>query len=373
MIFHNNNPNKTSKRTVSAAALLATAAAMALAGCVAGNTAARAEAQQTTAASAQDERAARSEVLAQLADRLETGYLFPQWGAAYAAYLRERGISEADAALSAEDFASLITDELQEVYPDGHLRLEVMEEGEDEHPHGPPPPSNFAAHHADGVSYMRIDLLFGLEETMVLLEDFVTAAAPGKAIIIDLRENRGGGLREMDFLFAEMFAEPTDLVVMEIREIIFENDGAPFGGATSLHRIDAPEGLVHHMHRTAPASPPRLADHAIYVLTSNITGSAGEHITMALQRTGRAMIVGEATRGAAHFGGMLPVGHGFAAFVPAGRTFNPDTGESWEGTGNQPDIATAADQALRRALAEAGLGDAAMQEFVAAIDAAPGP
>ncbi|MDE1468495.1 S41 family peptidase [Aurantiacibacter sp. D1-12] len=322
-------------------------------------------------AASQPESSARQEVLLQLADRLEMAYLFPEWGAAYAAHLRNRRVSAAEGVLPAEDFATLITDELLAIHPDGHLRLEVMA-GEMEHrepsgPPPPPPPSNFTTHHADGVSYMRIDAMFGLDETMTQLENFVAAVAPTDTVILDLRENRGGGLREMDFLFAEMFAEPTDLVIMEIRQVIWEQDGAPFGAPATLQRIDAPDGLVHNMHRAIPTDSPQLSANPVVILTSSTTGSAAEHLTMALQRTGRAMVIGEPSRGAAHFGGMLPVGGGFAAFIPAGRTFNPDTGESWEGTGNQPDIATDATTALELALSRAGLDEAQARAFAASI------
>lgn len=172
----------------------------------------------------------------------------------------------------------------------------------------------------------------------------------------------------MDALFADLFAEPTDLVVMEIREVIFANEGSPFGAPASLQRIDAPEGLVHNMHRAMPAANPRLADSEVYVLTSPVTGSAAEHLTMALQRTGRATVIGERSRGAAHFGGLIPVGDNFAAFIPAGRTFDPDTGESWEGSGNQPDIETDALSALVVALSLAGLDQAEAEAFRSALD-----
>ena len=49
------------------------------------------------------------------------------------------------------------------------------------------------------------------------------------------------------------------------------------------------------------------------------------------------------------------MGEGYAAFIPAGRTFDPDTGKSWEGTGVAPDIAVPADAALDEALRRAGV------------------
>lgn len=356
-------------KTITRPCLLAGLASVALAACAAGGQTVETQAGAAPVQSAtQGEREA---VLAQLADRLEAAYLFPQWGAAYAEHLRTRGLNASEASLPAEDFASLITEELQAIHADGHLRLEVMEQGPDQAgpsgPPPPPPPANFSTYIADGVAYMRIDTMFGLDETMAQLETFVAAAEGSTALVIDLRYNRGGGLREMDFLFAELFDAPTDLVVMEIRQIIFENDGTPFGEMSTLRRIEAPEGLVWQMHRAIPAAEPRLGDASVVILTSPTTASAAEHLTLALQRTDRATVIGEPSRGAAHFGGMLPVGSGFAAFIPAGRTFDPDTGESWEATGNQPHIATEADNALRVALEYVGLSGEQADAFRSAV------
>jgi C-terminal processing protease CtpA/Prc len=57
------------------------------------------------------------------------------------------------------------------------------------------------------------------------------------------------------------------------------------------------------------------------------------------------------------------MGSGYAAFVPVGRTFDPDTGQSWEGTGVAPDVPVSADRALDEALKLAGVkvsGEAAL-------------
>ena len=106
-----------------------------------------------------------------------------------------------------------------------------------------------------------------------------------------------------------------------------------------------------------------LRDAKVYLLTSKKTFSAAEHLSLSLKRTKRATLIGEATGGGAHFGGMAPMGESYAAFIPAGRTFDPDTGESWEGTGVKPDVEVPADKALDAALKLAGAtvsGEAAL-------------
>ena len=44
---------------------------------------------------------------------------------------------------------------------------------------------------------------------------------------------------------------------------------------------------------------------------------------------------------------------GSRAFMPVGRTYDPDTGWDWEGKGVAPDVATGADEALAEALRRA--------------------
>ena len=64
---------------------------------------------------------------------------------------------------------------------------------------------------------------------------------------------------------------------------------------------------------------------------------------------------GESNRG--------PIRIGYSAFIPTGRTFDPDTGEGWEGVGVKPDIVVTADNALDEALKLAGVnqsGEAAL-------------
>jgi C-terminal processing protease CtpA/Prc len=93
----------------------------------------------------------------------------------------------------------------------------------------------------------------------------------------------------------------------------------------------------------------------IYLLVSRDTVSAGEHLALALKRTGRATLIGQTTRGAGNFGRPFKLPHNFSAFVPFGRTFDPASGQGWEGTGVRPDIEVPAEKALDEALRVAGL------------------
>jgi C-terminal processing protease CtpA/Prc len=121
-------------------------------------------------------------------------------------------------------------------------------------------------------------------------------------------------------------------------------------------RVSGPATVVRREHRAIPAATATpLGAAKVYLLTSNRTASAGEHLSLSLKRSGRATLIGETTRGAGHYGGEVPVGSGYRAWIPVGRTFDPDTGKGWETVGVAPHTAVPAEQALDEALRLAGV------------------
>jgi C-terminal processing protease CtpA/Prc len=208
---------------------------------------------------------------------------------------------------------------------------------------------------ADGVAYIRFDLFPGNEATIADVRKFLDTHKDAKTLIIDARAHRGGGLAEMDVLFPQLFDKPTVLVDMDTRVAVEQRQGNPAGDA-SLRKVSGPEGVVRREHFVVPAAQPTpLSKAKVYLLTSRRTGSAAEHLSLSLKRTKRATLIGETTAGAGHYGGMASLGHGYSAFIPVGRTFDPDTNQGWEGTGVKPDIEVPADRALDEALKLAGV------------------
>ena len=315
----------------------------------------------------------------ELATRLEDNFVFPDKGKAYAAMLRSNLAAGKYASFAdKESFASRVTEDLQAVHKDGHLRLQVVPPEARPGPGGPtrrnaearrgPMITNAISKSgwvADGTAYIRFEGFPGNDDTKAALLGFLDKHKEAKTLIIDARTHRGGGLDEMDLLFAQLFDKPVVLVDMDTRIAVEERRGSPIAGHPTLRKIAGPEGVVRREHFVVPAAKPTLAATKVYLLTSKRTGSAGEHFSLSLKRTKRATLIGEATAGAGHYGGMEPLDKNFtyAAFIPVGRTFDPDTGEGWEGVGVAPDIAVPADQALDEALKLAGVkmsGEAAM-------------
>lgn len=207
---------------------------------------------------------------------------------------------------------------------------------------------------APGVAYISFSAFYGNERTIAELKTFLAQSRGAKALIIDARQHRGGGLAEMDVLLPELYSKRTALLDMDTREAVFRSAGDVFADEPTVTTIAGPASVVRQRHWALPSADPGLADAKVYLLTSNKTASAAEHLALALKRTHRAMLIGETTRGAGNYGRRVSLGNCFAAFVPVGRTFDPDTNRGWEGTGITPDLVVPADQALDKALELAG-------------------
>lgn len=318
-----------------------------------------------------------------LAAKLEAQFVDPATGQRYAAMLRANLAAGAYANPGdAKALAQRLTQDLQAVAPDGHLRVDLapaagMLRGPEPvgsrraagappaGPRGtavPPPPGSALAPIdlpsvaetkwiADGVAYIRFNQFAGEPASLAAMRAFVKDYVTAKAIIIDTRSlSRGGGMTEMDALFPYLFDRETVLV-----EMAMAKTGGPGPGpirSDNLREIPgAPDRLVRQHVAIPDPQEHRLAKAKVFYLTSKRTRSAGEHFALALQRTHRGVLIGERTAGANHFGAIEPIGVGLAAFIPVGRTYDPDTGKDWEGTGIVPDIEVPADQALDTALA----------------------
>ena len=170
-------------------------------------------------------------------------------------------------------------------------------------------------------------------------------------MIIDVRTHGGGYTDEFDLIASYIYDRPAELIYEDTREAAFRIKP----DTATLKRISGPPGFVRQAHLAAPnAVPTGLRGAKTFVLTSGYTGSAAEHLTLALKRTGRATIIGETTAGMGHFGRIVELPGGFSAFIPIGRPFDPHTGTGWEGIGVKPHVEVPARKALETALLQLG-------------------
>lgn len=188
------------------------------------------------------------------------------------------------------------------------------------------------------------------------LEAALQLVAATDSVIIDLRDNGGGSPASVGYLTSAFTPKNADI----------------------YNRFRLRRGDEMRSDSEAPADwypNPRLQV-PLYVLTSARTGSAAEALAYTLKNAGRAVVVGQASGGAANPGGDIPLAAGFSVFVSFGSPVSPITHGNWEGTGVIPDVAVAPADALataqRLALEAAlkqGLSGAAAVDTRWALDA----
>ncbi|MFE6847271.1 S41 family peptidase [Streptomyces sp. NPDC057686] len=268
-------------------------------------------------------------------------YVFPEIAEQLAGLLQRRLTEGAYDVNDAAELARLVTADLQSVNGDRHLRLK--------HHTTPVPPKQGAAtldamrRDFDtslggaprvqlldgGVAVLELaPMLFPLEWAAEPLSAALTLASRAQALIVDLRANRGGDPDTVAFVCSYLLDERTHLNTMHWR-----------GG----ERIEQSWSLPHVPGARFGGSKP------LYVLSSDSTFSAAEELAYNLQQLGRAVVVGEPTRGGAHPCQGWTVHPHLEVTVPFGRAINPVSGTNWEGTGVQPDVSCAAADSLDRA------------------------
>jgi C-terminal processing protease CtpA/Prc len=306
--------------------------------------------------------AERRDVVETLAKALETGFVFPEVGTRYAAMLRANLAAGAyDGLTDPTAFGDKVTADLQAVAKDGHLRLATQEAFSRRRPAAASVPLSARPNGPAGleeakmigdVAYLRFNEFPEDPALAQAARGFLLAHADAKAVIIDARPHRGGGLEVMNAILPLLYARPTHLLRMDVRASA-DGDG-PMRDGPTLVRQPSAASVVSRDHVVTPDTvETRLQRVPVYYLTSGRTASAAEHLALAFKRTHRATLIGETTRGAGHFGGLTEVGARFAAFIPVGRSYDQDTGWDWEGKGVAPDVSVPTDQALDEALKRA--------------------
>ncbi|MFD6820717.1 S41 family peptidase [Streptomyces sp. NPDC060085] len=268
-------------------------------------------------------------------------YVFPEVAAELGSLLRRRFAEGSYDVDSAEELGRLVTADLQSVNGDRHLSLKyhadrvpeeqgaaalaAMRRDFDTSLGGAPRVELLDA----GVAVVELaPALFPLEWAAEPLTAALSLAAHARALVLDLRANLGGDPDTVAFVCSHLLDERTHLNTMFWR-----------AGERSEQSWSLPHVPGRRFGGTGP----------VYVLTSERTFSAAEELAYDLQQLGRAVIVGERTRGGAHPREGWTVHPHLEATIPVGRSTNPVSGTNWEGTGVVPDVACPAADALDRA------------------------
>ncbi|WP_279578879.1 S41 family peptidase [Fodinicola feengrottensis] len=238
------------------------------------------------------------------------------------------------------ELSTAVTKDLQSINQDRHLRLKFHE---DEIPDLPSDEMgmNLMAREAavtmNGIG--RVGLLDGNVAHLALRPVLfpptiagpaITAAmqlvASADALILDVRDLRGGDPETVALICGYLFDESTHLITMYERE-----------GDRTTQFWSAPYVPGARFGGTKP----------IFVLTSSTTFSGGEELSYDLQQHGRATLIGERTGGGAHPRVGFRLHPHLEATVPTARGVSPVSGTNWEGIGVIPDVEVPASDALR--------------------------
>jgi Peptidase family S41 len=240
-----------------------------------------------------------------------------------------------NAILDGPGFAHALTRQMREAGEDVDLTVEYSSARLPDHPQTP----DLAGHQAfllqnhcffqkveilpHATGYIQLDGFADLSVCRPAAMKAMASLNHAKAVIFDLRNNRGGDPAMVSFVAAYLFDHP---------ETWYN-----------------PRGGVIPSKTQSPVSGNRLADKPVYVLTSVATWSAAEQFTYDLKMLKRATLVGETTGGGAHAGVFHRLDDHFGMGIPEVRVINPYGRNDWEGTGVAPDVNVSATDALATA------------------------
>jgi hypothetical protein len=300
------------------------------------------------------DRAMRLEAIDTLAVKLNDHYVFPDKAKQIEAVLRQRQHEgKYDGMTDGEQLAKQLTDDLHGVARDLHMTVRFSPRPvPPDDAVGPPPASqaeweqrnNFVKrltmgvfrrvsnlgvekvdHLSPNIGYLRVS---GFPPPFFVAEKYAAAMdklADTDGLIVDLRENRGGGPQTVALLISYFVDQRTRL------NDIWDRDT---GISTQQWTEDKLDGK-----RYGGKKP-------VLILAGPGTMSAGEDFAYTMQALKRATVIGERTWGGAHPARPYRLGDHFFAVIPSRRSISPITHTNWEGVGVTPDIAATPDHAL---------------------------
>ncbi|GLX86854.1 interphotoreceptor retinoid-binding protein [Thalassotalea loyana] len=281
------------------------------------------------------------EVLGALANQLTEQYIFLDKAKAFTNYVSELPAkSEFSQVKDCQGFTRVINDTLLSITSDKHLHINfspyVIPEDTPESKQAFAKREqafmqslNFGFEKVErlpfNIGYINMTLFAPTEHGAHQLESAMNLLGYTNALIIDLRESRGGAPAMVDLLTSYFVDGRTNTSNIYYRNRDYTEE-----------RYTTTDVNGKHYGQERP----------LYILTSNATFSAAEDLAYTLKHLGRATIIGEVTGGGAHPGEVFRLTAHFDGFIPNGRSINPVTNTNWEGVGVQPDIETEVDKAL---------------------------
>jgi hypothetical protein len=272
---------------------------------------------------------------------LRQHYVYPELAQKIAeALLAKEKRGDYDAIIDGDIFAHQLTKQMRDVSHDTHLELIYSQD-----PLPPQPTGQTAeglaryrdAMEQENCTFEKIEILphnigylkLNFFPDRSVCDQTATAAMASlnraDALIVDLRDNRGGMPDMVALMASYLFDHP---------EYFFN----PRENTT-------PESWTH-----SPVPGNKLADKPVYVLTSSRTFSGAEQFCYNLKMLKRVTLVGETTGGGAHSGVWYRLDDHFGMGIPETKPINPYATPDWEGVGVKPDVKVNAPEALATAV-----------------------
>ena len=239
-----------------------------------------------------------------------------------------------------EGFADALTESVQSINKDKHMRIRVnrpyeapentpermIEERLDRINRSRKGNSGFSNIKIleGNVGYLDLRGFAGLENGKAVADAYMKLMSRTDAVIIDLSKNGGGSPRMVQYLCSYFFDQKLHLNSLYWRE----------GDETEeFWTLDEVGGV-------------KMPDVPLFVMTSSRTFSGAEEFSYNMQTQKRATLVGQTTGGGANPGGTRRINDNLSVFIPTGRAINPITKTSWEGVGVIPEVETTVEETL---------------------------
>jgi len=278
---------------------------------------------------------ARAEALTRIKTQIRASYVYPE--------RREKLIQRLAAAekrgrydtTDASVFAERVTEDLQAETRDSHLYMRYEPQWFASAQLAPPVGADdreievereIARHTNHGLAEMRIlpgnirylkieGFDWVADETGPAYDAAMLFVKGGRAIIFDLRGNRGGWVQASKYLISHFL--PANTLI------------ATFYGANG----------ASEQYRTVDYLPSgRMVGQPVYLLIDGRSRSAAEMVAYTFQQYKLGELIGATTEGAANISDDFPVTPGFRLSISTGRTVQPISQGDWEGIGVAPTV-----------------------------------